>query len=357
MAVAALHVPMLSYAGGRIGVRLEKATSAAGVASPPPPPLGAHTLEWLSHSDVVDSSADDAPDDPRTVHCFSLASGALYERFLRIMMASAAERSSAPLKFWLLSNFLSPAFRREVRSGELARAVGAKVAIVHYAWPEHLRYQTEKQRLIWGYKILFLDVLFPQSVKKVIYVDADQIVQGDLAELWAFDLGGRPVAMTPFCQADPNPDTTGFRFWSSGFWKTHLGEQPYHISALFVVDLQQVRTSGVANIYRDTYQSLTADPSSLSNLDQDLPNYLQHAVPMRSLPEEWLWCETWCGNASKPHAKTIDLCNNPLTKEPKLDQARRIGGERWAAIDARLERALQPQAQPGTRGSTEKTEL
>jgi hypothetical protein len=51
------------------------------------------------------------------------------------------------------------------------------------------------------------------------------------------------------------------------------------------------------------------------------------------------------------------LCNNPLTKEPKLDQARRIGGERWAAIDARLERALQPQAQPGTRGSTEKTEL
>jgi UDP-glucose:glycoprotein glucosyltransferase len=155
-------------------------------------------------------------------------------------------------------------------------------------------------------------------------------VQGDLAELWAFDLGGRPVAMTPFCQADPNPDTTGFRFWSSGFWKTHLGEQPYHISALqtlrartrepepcapegalhksplpqrhvltcarstrasrFVVDLQQVRTSGVANIYRDTYQSLTADPSSLSNLDQDLPNYLQHAVPMRSLPEEWLWC-------------------------------------------------------------------
>jgi hypothetical protein len=36
------------------------------------------------------------------------------------------------------------------------------VAIVQYDWPSHLREQTEKQRLIWGYKILFLDVLFPQ---------------------------------------------------------------------------------------------------------------------------------------------------------------------------------------------------
>ena len=36
-------------------------------------------------------------------------------------------------------------------------------------------------------------------------------------------------------------------------------------------------------------------------------------------------------------AKTIDLCNNPLTKEPKLDQARRLGGTRWLALDSRVE--------------------
>lgn len=48
--------------------------------------------------------------------------------------------------------------------------------------------------------------------------------------------------------------------------------------------------------------------------------------------QEWLWCETWCGNASKHHAKTIDLCNNPLTKEPKLQGARRIVSE-WPALD------------------------
>ena len=51
-------------------------------------------------------------------------------------------------------------------------------------------------------------------------------------------------------------------------------------------------------------------------------------------------CETWCGNASKPRAKTIDLCNNPLTKEPKLERARRIGGERWRRVDEELQAAL-----------------
>ena len=51
---------------------------------------------------------------------------------------------------------------------------------------------------------------------------------------------------------------------------------------------------------------------------QDLPNYAQHMVPIFSLPQEWLWCESWCGNSTKPKAKTIDLCNNPMTKEPKL---------------------------------------
>jgi len=53
-------------------------------------------------------------------------------------------------------------------------------------------------------------------------------------------------------------------------------------------------------------------------LVQDLPNYAQHVVPIFSLPQEWLWCESWCGNATKSRAKTIDLCNNPMTKEPKL---------------------------------------
>ena len=94
------------------------------------------------------------------------------------------------------------------------------------------------------------------------------------------------------------------------------------------------------------YDQLSKDPNSLANLDQDLPNYAQHVVPIHSLPEEWLWCETWCGNSSKPRAKTIDLCNNPLTKEPKLNQATRLIGNRWSAYDARSSAIEKAEASP-----------
>lgn len=48
--------------------------------------------------------------------------------------------------------------------------------------------QTEKQRIIWAYKILFLDVLFPLSLRKVIFADSDQISRADFAELWNLDM-------------------------------------------------------------------------------------------------------------------------------------------------------------------------
>lgn len=57
-----------------------------------------------------------------------------------------------------------------------------------YKWPSWLRRQTEKQRIIWGYKILFLDVLFPINLTKIIYIDADQTVRADMTELRDMDL-------------------------------------------------------------------------------------------------------------------------------------------------------------------------
>jgi len=56
--------------------------------------------------------------------------------------------------------------------------------------------QTEKQRIIWAYKILFLDVLFPLSLRKVIFMDSDQIIRADVAELWHMDI---EVCTNPGC--------------------------------------------------------------------------------------------------------------------------------------------------------------
>ncbi|KAJ7968055.1 UDP-glucose:glycoprotein glucosyltransferase [Quillaja saponaria] len=140
---------------------------------------------------------------------------------------------------------------------------------------------------------------------KVIFVDADQIVRADMGELYDMDLEGKPLAYTPFC--DNNKEMDGYRFW---------------------------RVSG-GNICVENHITVVhymLDPNSLANLDQDLPNYAQHTVPIFSLPKEWLWCESWRGNATKSKAKTIDLCNNPMTKEPKFQGAKRIVSE-WPDLD------------------------
>ena len=127
-----------------------------------------------------------------------------------------------------------------------------------------------------------------------------------------------------------------------------------------------------------------------------------HNVPIKSLPQDWLWCETWCSMETKPSAKTIDLvraetinvhfdlilplsllppfslsspsllslfslfslsllfppslsllfppslsqCNNPMTKEPKLTSAVRII-EEWVDYDNEIKQ-LQQEAMSDT---------
>eukprot|EP00051_Salpingoeca_urceolata_P013046 m.163143 g.163143 ORF g.163143 m.163143 type:complete len:1611 (-) comp17683_c0_seq2:59-4891(-) len=263
-----------------------------------------------------------------TINVFSLASGHLYERFMKIMMLSVLEHTKNPVKFWLIETPMSPQFKAFLPY--MAQEYGFEYEFVQYNWPAWLTKQSEKQRLIWGYKILFLDVLFPLDVKKIIFVDADQVVRADLKELLEIDLEGAPYGYTPFCSS--RKEMSGFRFWDSGYWASHLAGKPYHISALYVVDLVRFRQFAAGDRLREQYQGLSRDPNSLSNLDQDLPNNMVHQVPIKSLPQEWLWCETWCDDESKATAKTIDLCNNPLTKEPKLKAAVRIVPE-WTGYD------------------------
>ncbi|XP_065924355.1 UDP-glucose:glycoprotein glucosyltransferase 1 isoform X1 [Magallana gigas] len=266
--------------------------------------------------------------EEKVLNIFSLASGLMYERLMRIMMLSVIKHTESKVKFWFLKNYLSPSFKDFIP--KMAKEYGFEYELVQYKWPRWLNQQKEKQRVMWGYKILFLDVLFPLDVKKFIFVDADQVVRTDLQELNDLDLEGAPYGYTPFCSSRREMD--GFRFWKSGYWASHLAGREYHISALYVVDLKKFRRIAAGDRLRGQYQGLSQDPNSLSNLDQDLPNNMIHQVAIKSLPQDWLWCETWCSDESKKTAKTIDLCNNPLTKEPKLKAALRILPE-WKEYD------------------------
>ncbi|QPC73004.1 hypothetical protein HYE68_003756 [Fusarium pseudograminearum] len=283
------------------------------------------------------------------INIFSVASGHLYERMLNIMMVSVMRNTKHSVKFWFIEQFLSPSFKEFIP--HMAAEYGFKYEMVTYKWPHWLRQQKEKQREIWGYKILFLDVLFPLSLDKVIFVDADQIVRTDMIDLVNHDLEGAPYGFTPMC--DSRTEMEGFRFWKQGYWANYLRGLPYHISALYVVDLNRFRQLAAGDRLRQQYHTLSADPNSLSNLDQDLPNNMQFAIPIHSLPQEWLWCETWCSDDSLTQARTIDLCNNPQTKEPKLDRARRQVPE-WTIYDNEI--AALDQRRKGVADKNENTE-
>ncbi|KAI1261991.1 UDP-glucose:glycoprotein glucosyltransferase [Xylariaceae sp. FL1019] len=282
------------------------------------------------------------------INIFSVASGHLYERMLKIMIVSVMKNTKHTVKFWFIEQFLSPSFKESIP--HLAEEYKFRYEMVTYKWPHWLRAQKEKQREIWGYKILFLDVLFPLSLDKVIFVDADQIVRTDMIDLINHDLKGAPYGFTPMC--DSRTEMEGFRFWKQGYWETYLRGQPYHISALYVVDLRRFRQMAAGDRLRQQYQALSADPASLSNLDQDLPNHMQFQIPIHSLPQEWLWCETWCSDESQKQARTIDLCNNPQTKEPKLERARRQIPE-WTVYDDEIAAAEKKRKNLGGDDGTE----
>lgn len=283
-------------------------------------------LKGFAGSEVVKKTSAHAD-----INIFTVASGHLYERFVYIMISSVMAHTDHSVKFWFISNFLSPQFRQFIP--HLAAHLSFEYEMITFTWPHWLRQQTEKQRIIWGYKILFLDVMFPLDLEKVIFVDADQIVRTDMMELIDEDLRGKVWGYTPMC--DSRKEIEGFRFWKKGYWKDFLRGKPYHISALYVIDLVAFRAQATGDRLRQQYHQLSADPASLSNLDQDLPNHLQAQIPIHSLSQEWLWCETWCSDESLREAKTIDLCQNPMTKEPKLDRARRQLPE-WSVYDQRI---------------------
>lgn len=111
---------------------------------------------------------------------------------------------------------------------------------------------------------------------------ADQIVRTDLKELIDEDLEGAPYGYAPM--GDDKEEMEGFRFWKTGtsqhasplqsrllttgvsiagYWLEALRGRPYHISALYVVDLKRLRQTATGDMLRGQYQGLSQDPHSL----------------------------------------------------------------------------------------------
>ena len=62
-----------------------------------------------SVDDVIKTTSKNGTAD--VINIFSLASGHLYERLMRIMMVSVVRNTNSDVKFWILKNYISPQFK------------------------------------------------------------------------------------------------------------------------------------------------------------------------------------------------------------------------------------------------------
>lgn len=122
---------------------------------------------WDSITSTFTGGSSNGEAAVETINIFSVASGHLYERLLRIMMLSLLKHTKTPVKFWFLKNNLSPQFKDFLPA--MSREYKFEYELVQYKWPRWLHQQTEKQRTIWGYKILFLG----KSNSKIIFIFFD----------------------------------------------------------------------------------------------------------------------------------------------------------------------------------------
>lgn len=70
------------------------------------------------------------------------------QRMAFLMCVSVMRHTQHSVKFWFISNFLSPSFKAFIP--HMAREYGFDFELVTYKWPHWLRGQKEKQRTIWG---------------------------------------------------------------------------------------------------------------------------------------------------------------------------------------------------------------
>ena len=105
---------------------------------------------------------------------------------------------------------------------------------------------------------LLIDQLLPQDVGRVLYLDGDTIVLGDLRELWQTDLKGKTLAMAP--------EPTVNRKRKDGLG---LKDRPYFNAGVMLVDLcrwrEQDASGRILGFYREREGKLFANDQDAIN--------------------------------------------------------------------------------------------
>lgn len=121
---------------------------------------------------------------------------------------------------------------------------------------------------------LGLEKLAPKDCERLIYLDADLTVCGDLGELWRSDLQGRPIGAV----IDPGVDSAAF----ADKWGLK-GDFGYFNAGVLLIDLAEVRRRG---LFSAALKFQTENGPELPFSDQDSLNWAAHGA-WRQLDPSW----------------------------------------------------------------------
>ncbi len=113
---------------------------------------------------------------------------------------------------------------------------------------------------------LLMTKLFSADIEKVIYIDADVVINMDISELWKISLEDKPIAAVP--ESANGIDGLGFPLCKGGF----VNPNDYFNGGVLVINLDKLRGNEYEN-FQSGIKFIAENPQHSGFTDQDILNY------------------------------------------------------------------------------------
>ena len=161
-------------------------------------------------------------------------------------MCSILENSSMHKQahFYLLSEGISSVNQKKLL--EFVEKYGASISFIELEKLENY-FEFSFDTNGWSSIVLarlLIDKLLPEEVERIIYLDGDTLILGDLFQLWEEELGGKIIGMSPEPTVDSNRRDD-----------LDLGSHSYHNAGVMLIDLRGWRDNNIGSKILSYYQN------------------------------------------------------------------------------------------------------
>lgn len=180
---------------------------------------------------------ESSPANPGQAIPIVVSSDENYARHMGVMFVSLLENTSRPesCHLFVIDAGINEKTRKKVEN-EVRKRKG-NISFMSFDGGGYEEFPLRRGMTAAAYYRLSIPDLFDETVTKVIYLDCDLIVQGDIVELWKFSLAGKHIAAVQ--------DLSNSTHLASG-----LPQHKYFNSGVMLIDLGLWRRDDIAHKVR-----------------------------------------------------------------------------------------------------------